>query len=321
MNGTTQGAGAERDDPRAGPPDSPAGETGQPAQASRGVRKAVADSRAGQRVQRTAEWGKQKYAGSTAEYTWGRLNTLDFINQGMLFAATLLLCALPFLIVVLALSGRSAATGIGRRLGLNPQAAAHFNHLFASPGATSAAVIGTTSMVFFVLGGIAVASTLQALYERVFNLDRRGWKNLHGQLIWLAVTLGGGFLNGSVVGPAVREAGPIVFAIYSLAWFTVYFWVTIWLLLAGRAPWRRLFPAALATGVCWLGMEIVFSLIISGMVISEDKEYGPIGIVFALMSFLIAIGVVVILGAVVGLVWQERSLSLTAAFRKLRRAR
>jgi membrane protein len=40
----------------------------------------------------------------------------------------------------------------------------------------------------------------------------------------------------------------------------------------------------------------------------------------AMMSFLIAIGVVIILGAVVGLVWQERGLSFAAAFRKLRRA-
>jgi len=68
-------------------------------------------------------------------------------------------------------------------------------------------------------------------------------------------------------------------------------------------------------------MEVVFSFFISGMVISENKEYGPIGIVSALMSFLIAIGVVIVLGAAVGLVWQERGLSWRAAFSKLQRAR
>ena len=41
----------------------------------------------------------------------------------------------------------------------------------------------------------------------------------------------------------------------------------------------------------------------------------------ALMSFFIAIGVVIILGAVAGIVWQDRGLSFGAAFRKLRRAR
>jgi membrane protein len=67
-------------------------------------------------------------------------------------------------------------------------------------------------------------------------------------------------------------------------------------------------------------MEVAFSLFFSGMVISNDKQYGPIGIIFALMAFLIAIGIVVILGAVVGIVWQERALSFTAAFKKMRRA-
>jgi len=54
-------------------------------------------------------------------------------------------------------------------------------------------------------------------------------------------------------------------------------------------------------------MEAVFSLFFSAMVISDDNKYGPIGIIFALLSYLIAIGVVVIMGAVAGLVWQERS--------------
>ena len=58
----------------------------------------------------------------------------------------------------------------------------------------------------------------------------------------------------------------------------------------------------------------------ASVVIADYNEYGPIGMIFALMAFLIAIGVVVILGAVVGLVWQERGLSFTAALRKLRRA-
>src|SRR5262249_50835488 len=38
-----------------------------------------------------------------------------------------------------------------------------------------------------------------------------------------------------------------------------------------------------------------------------EHTYGPIGTIFALLSYLIAIGVVVILGAVVGRAWHERS--------------
>ena len=102
---------------------------------------------------------------------------------------------------------------------------------------------------------------------------------------------------------------------------TGFWWFTIWFLLAGRISWRALFPAAAATAVFWLGMEAVFSVIFSGMVTSDDTKFGPIGVVFALMSWLIAIGVVIILGAVAGIVWQERNLSFRAALKKLRRDR
>ena len=56
------------------------------------------------RARRAAQWGKKKYAGSLAEDVWRRLDTMDFINRGMVFAATLLLCLFPFLIVVSALA-------------------------------------------------------------------------------------------------------------------------------------------------------------------------------------------------------------------------
>jgi len=308
----------------------PNGSPGAPGQPASGTGRPPHDGRAGskaanlpgvRRVRRAAEWGQQRYAGSSAEYLQRRLTGLDLINQGMLFAATLLLCALPFLIVVTALAGKSSAAAIGRRMGLDRQATAVFGHLFASPSATQAAVVGTASMVFFVLGGIVIASTLEALYERVFDVSRRGIKGLPRQLIWLAVTLGLGFLAGGLIGPAVRHAGLAVFAAVALIYFTGFWWFTLWLLLAGRVSWRRLFPCACATGLFWLGMEAVFALFISRIVISENQEYGPIGIVSALMAYLIAIGVVIILGAAVGLVWEERNLSFRAAFRKMRRAR
>ena len=101
--------------------------------------------------------------------------------------------------------------------------------------------------------------------------------------------------------------------------FTGVWWFTIWFLLAGRISWREVFPAAVATAVFWVGMEAVFSVIFSSTVISDDKKYGPIELILALMSWLIAIGVVIILGAVAGIVWQERNLSFRAALKKLRR--
>jgi membrane protein len=227
----------------------------------------------------------------------------------------------PFLIVVSALAGRSVVKTLARHTGLNSQAAADADHLFASSAATASAVVGTASMVFFVLGGIAAVTALQQIYERAFGLPHRGIKDIVHWLAWLAVLIGASLLTGWA-GPRLRHVGgPALLAVAGLVGATGFWWLTMRLLLAGRMSWRTLFPAACATGVLYVGMQVFFSLFFSGMVISDDNRYGPIGIIFALLSYLIAIGVVVILGAVVGLVWQERGLSFTAVVKKLRRAR
>ena len=196
---------------------------------------------------------------------------MDFINRGMLFAATLLLCLFPFLIIANALAGRSAATGLARHLGLNKQAAADVGALFTSSAATSSAVTGT-AWVFFILGGIAAATAIQGLYEAAFELEGRGARDMLRRLIWLAVLVGCSALAGWA-GPALRGAGgPVLLGVIGLVVLTGFWWFTSWFLLAGRISWRDLFPAAVATAVFWLGMEAVFSVIFSGMVTSYDTQ-------------------------------------------------
>jgi uncharacterized BrkB/YihY/UPF0761 family membrane protein len=45
---------------------------------------------------------------------------------------------------------------------------------------------------------------------------------------------------------------------------------------------------------------------LSSTIASDYRKYGSAGVVFAIMALLIAIGVVVVLGAVLGVVWRER---------------
>ena len=272
----------------------------------------------GQHLRRAAEWGKGKYAGSWAEYLWHRLDAVDFMNQAMLLAATFLLCLVPFLIVAAALGGRSIVSDLSWRLGLSKQAAADVGHLFTSSSATSAAVTGL-SWVCFILAGIAAATAVQQLYQRVFKLDPRGLPDRLRAVIWLALVVGW-IIVSSWMGPGLRANGPVLFWVVNIPAWIGFWWFAMWFLLAGRVAWRRLYPCAVATGAFWMGMQAVFLVIFSGMVISYDQKYGAIGVVFGLMSFFIAIGVVLTLGAAVGLMWQDRGLSFRAAVTKLRRA-
>jgi hypothetical protein len=161
----------------------------------------------------------------------------------------------PFLIIANALAGRSAATGLARHLGLNKQAAADVGALFTSSAATSSAVTGT-AWVFFILGGIAAATAIQGLYEAAFELEGRGARDMFRRLIWLAVLVGCSALAGWA-GPALRGAGgPVLLGVIGLVVLTGFWWFTMWFLLAGRISWRDLFPAAVATALFWLGMEV-----------------------------------------------------------------
>ncbi|TQF06063.1 YihY/virulence factor BrkB family protein [Kitasatospora acidiphila] len=269
-------------------------------------------------VRRIAESAQEWFADSWIETLWNRLQSLGFINRGMLFAATLLLCFFPFMIVADALAGRSAVSRMSRRLGLNHQAATDVQGLFASSTATNNAVAGAAS-VFFVVGGIAAAAALQELYQQIFGLQGRGVRDMPHQLLALAVLVAGVALS-AWASPVLHHAGgPVLLGIIGTVGVTAYWWLTMWLLLAGRIPWRELFPSACATGLYYLGMVVVLSFFASDMVTSDSREYGPIGVVFSLMSWLIALGVVIILGAVTGIVWQEHELSFAAAFRRLRR--
>jgi membrane protein len=65
-------------------------------------------------------------------------------------------------------------------------------------------------------------------------------------------------------------------------------------------------PSAIATGVLFGLLGVFSSLYFSSTIISDSKTYGSIGAVFGIMTWLIAIGAVIIIGAVTGAVWHVR---------------
>ena len=69
---------------------------------------------------------------------------------------------------------------------------------------------------------------------------------------------------------------------------------------------RVLMPTGLATGIFMTGLSVFSSLLYSSSIVWENKAYGPVGVVMVLISYLVGLGVVIHLGAVVGRLWNER---------------
>src|SRR5262249_14033226 len=194
---------------------------------------------------------------SWAEYLWHRLDAADFMNQAMLLAATLLLCAVPFVLIATALAGRSAVSALTVRLGLSKQAAADVGHLVTSASATSNAVTGL-SWAFFILAGIAAATSIQRLYQRVFGLDSRGPRDRLPVVIWLVLTAGW-FALGTSLGSWFRASAPVLWWIVNIPAVIGFWWFSMWFLLAPRGSSRPLYPCAGATRAVWPRLVRAFS--------------------------------------------------------------
>jgi membrane protein len=120
------------------------------------------------------------------------------------------------------------------------------------------------------------------------------------------VLLGVLILEGSTDIPLRRAVGVIGRNLVSFVEVTIFFWWTMHLLLAGRVRWRHLIRPAFVSGLFWFGFALFSSVYFSSALISEHKLYGTLGVVFILVSWFIAIGAVIVLGAACGAVWQER---------------
>jgi membrane protein len=234
-----------------------------------------------------------------------RLSEIDFVNEATLFGAGLLVSVVPFLILLSAFASERIDDDIALHLGLDHQAAHIVSHLFnnASPKLNAALVV---SVIFVVAGTIAVVSSLLRIYEDVFEIPHRGGRDFP-RVIACTIILCVAFGGLSFIGQGLSHIpdGIFLIEIVMFSGVTLFVWWTMHFLLGGRASWRRLWPSALATGIFTAALSIISKLYFSSSIISDDKTYGPIGAVFSLMTWVIAIGAVVLLGAVAGPAWHE----------------
>lgn len=259
-----------------------------------------------QRGRELAEAWRSRYNGSFAQDLIGGLGAVDFGDRIIIFGACLLLSVMPLIIVLSAFAGHRIQDDIARHLGLSAQGVRIVEGLFkASVTGFNLAVFLGLLMSF--LGTIAVARSVEVIYERAFDQPplprRQGWVRC---LVWVVAISGVLIADGAIERTLIDDVGHVVFALLELVLFTSYFWWSTHFLLGGRESWRHVLPAAVATGLFWLGLGVFAAFYFSSTIVSDSRTYGTIGVTFTLVTWFIAIGAVLTIGAVVGAVWQRR---------------
>lgn len=249
---------------------------------------------------------------SAAGTFWTRLSAVDFINSSLMLAALALMCFLPFLIVLSAVAGRDVRRSIIVRMGLNHQAAAAVDELISS-GQTAVTTLSVFGLAWLVFGAFGISATLQGWYRKVYDEppSQGAAKLLAAQALWLVGFLA--YLTVQVlIGRQVGSLGAHVLIFVSEFGCAVVFWTfSPYLLLLGKIAWRAAVPGGIATGLCLTGLSIFSAVVLSSSIVSGNENYGPVGVVTALLSYLIGFGVCIHLGAVFGRMWNERHESLT----------
>ncbi|MFD4657180.1 YhjD/YihY/BrkB family envelope integrity protein [Kitasatospora sp. NPDC058444] len=160
-------------------------------------------------------------------------------------------------------------------------------------------------------GGIGIAVTLlsatscsrilQRLCEQSWHLPHlagrlAAWRWLAWLLVWLtALIIQGQVRNGFGAGAGL---GVVLYLVTA----TLLWWWTQHLLLGGRIPWLPLLPGAVLTAAALTALAWVSRLYVPHSLSRSVNQFGPLGLVFTLLSWLIVVFTAVTLGIGIGYV-------------------
>jgi membrane protein len=265
--------------------------------AATGTRSAPAGARRTASVALRA--GRSRLELTVAGRVWTRLCEVGFIGGSLQFAALFTLGFIPFLILLSAVLGPGFSRAILTQDGFSARAGHDVTMLFAH-ARTAPASLTVPSVILAVLGGGAVSHMVQAWYAKIFRVHVHGWKAMARRVEWLAVVFGYLALQVLIARRVQPHGGYVAAASAQFFLALAFWWWSLHALLAAQIPWRRLFPAGLATAVCCSGLGLYITYVASTSIVANEARYGPIGAVTTLLSAEIGLGVSLHLGAVVG---------------------
>jgi membrane protein len=169
-----------------------------------------------------------------------------------------------------------------------------------------ASVVGLAGLLWT---GLGLAGAVAYAYNTVWQVQARGLKDRLVGLKWLAgmgVLLAATFAAASVI-EWIGGGVTVLVVAAGIALNTALFLWTSWALPHRRVPLPALLPAAVVGGVALEILKVVGTILVPRLVANSSALYGTIGVVFALLAWLLVFGRLVVYVAVIEVVGWERS--------------
>jgi membrane protein len=234
-----------------------------------------------------------------------RFVNIEGAQLATVIAAQAFTSLIPFVVVGSALGpgDEDLADRIVERFSLDGSAARSVRSLFNDAGEVESTVTWV-GIVILVLSTLSFTRAMQRMFQRAYGMQPSGPKDMWRGLVWLA-----GFAVwiaiSSMLRDELKDLGSVVLAIAATGVTGTILWLWTPAILLGAVEWRRLMPGAVVSGVLGGLVGVASGIYVPILMTWSADRYGLIGIAFSMQSWLLVMGFVVVIGAVVGAVVSE----------------
>jgi membrane protein len=230
---------------------------------------------------------------------------LQGFDRAVALAGQTFTALIPLLIVYSAVvsrrTGNDFADQIIKAFDLHGSAASSVKQAIASSNEVENEV-SVFGALLLIVSALSFTRGLQRLYQLAFDQPSLGLRAAKWGLIWLAIVI------------AILTARPVVLSpfhgltllLLSIGVSALLWLVTPYILLARRIPWQRLVATAVLTSIGMTGLTLASAVWMPHSVAVSAEQFGTIGIAFALLSWLVGAGLVLVVAAAGGAVIDTR---------------
>ncbi len=235
-----------------------------------------------------------------------RFVAVGIIQSGIVLAAQTFLALLPLLIAVIAIVPPEVAASLSGsfryRIGLSGSSDETVGTLVGSRDELRSAITVVGAIVVLA-SATAFTRALQRVYEQAWDLPRLGVRGSIRGLAWLVGLVAYlVFIGAGIRFAGTGAAGTVIRSVLVVGGSVLLWWWTPFVLLLGRVRARSLLPGGLITAAAMLVLGRISSVVLPRTVRNNERQYGTIGAVFAIESWLVVVACTIVLAAVIGAV-------------------